>query len=81
MFVWRNGTLTIRPPPLPPRCAELYKDLVKGRSLSSKTFFLWVLVSVYQGGAIMLLASWLFESSFLNIVGITFTALILTEVR
>lgn len=28
---------------------ELYKDLVKGRSLSFKTFFIWVLVSVYQG--------------------------------
>lgn len=28
---------------------ELYKDLAKGRSLSYKTFFIWVLVSIYQG--------------------------------
>ena len=28
---------------------ELYKDLSKGRSLSFKTFFIWVLVSIYQG--------------------------------
>ena len=28
---------------------ELYKDLVKGRHLSFKTFFIWLLVSIYQG--------------------------------
>uniref|UniRef100_A0A1A7XFN7 Phospholipid-transporting ATPase n=1 Tax=Iconisemion striatum TaxID=60296 RepID=A0A1A7XFN7_9TELE len=28
---------------------ELYKDLTKGRSLSFKTFLIWVLISVYQG--------------------------------
>ena len=28
---------------------ELYKELTKGRSLSYKTFFIWVLVSIYQG--------------------------------
>lgn len=28
---------------------ELYKELTKGRSLSYKTFLVWVLVSVYQG--------------------------------
>lgn len=28
---------------------ELYKELSKGRSLSFKTFFIWVLVSIYQG--------------------------------
>ncbi|CAF4692665.1 unnamed protein product, partial [Rotaria socialis] len=32
---------------------ELYKELAKGRSLSLKTFSLWVLISVYQGSAIM----------------------------
>ena len=59
---------------------ELYRDLLKGRTLSMKTFLIWVLLSVYQGGTIMLLAIALFESSFLNVVAITFTALILTEV-
>jgi phospholipid-translocating ATPase len=28
---------------------ELYKELAKGRSLSYKTFFMWVLISIYQG--------------------------------
>ncbi|KAL3860831.1 hypothetical protein ACJMK2_010896, partial [Sinanodonta woodiana] len=28
---------------------ELYKDLTKGRSLSFKTFFMWLLISIYQG--------------------------------
>lgn len=28
---------------------ELYKELTEGRSLSYRTFFVWVLVSIYQG--------------------------------
>ena len=28
---------------------ELYKELTSGRALSYRTFFIWVLVSVYQG--------------------------------
>ncbi len=31
------------------RLPELYSDLGKGRSLTYKTFFLWVLISVFQG--------------------------------
>lgn len=31
------------------RYPELYKDLVKGRILSYKTFFVWLLISIYQG--------------------------------
>lgn len=58
---------------------ELYKELTKGRSLSFRTFFQWILVSVYQGGMIMLMAIWLFESDFIHIVSITFTSLILNE--
>jgi len=58
---------------------ELYKELTKGRSLSYKTFFIWVLVSIYQGGVIMFGALLLFEEDFLHIVAISFTALILTE--
>lgn len=58
---------------------ELYKELLKGRSLSFKTFFQWILTSVYQGGAIMLMAIILFEDQFINIVSITFTSLILNE--
>ncbi|XP_039695302.1 putative phospholipid-transporting ATPase IIB isoform X4 [Pteropus medius] len=58
---------------------ELYKDLTKGRSLSFKTFLVWVLISVYQGGILMYGALVLFESEFVHVVAISFTALILTE--
>uniref|UniRef100_A0A672GC95 Phospholipid-transporting ATPase n=1 Tax=Salarias fasciatus TaxID=181472 RepID=A0A672GC95_SALFA len=58
---------------------ELYKDLTKGRSLSFKTFLIWVLISVYQGGILMYGAMVLFESEFVHVVAISFTALILTE--
>ncbi|WFD31526.1 P-type phospholipid transporter [Malassezia sp. CBS 17886] len=58
---------------------ELYRDLTKGRSLSGKTFTKWLMISVYQGGAIMIASLLLFENEFLNIVGISFTALVLNE--
>ena len=58
---------------------ELYKELTKGRSLSYKTFFIWCLISIYQGGVIMFGALLLFEDEFIHIVAISFTALILTE--
>ncbi|KAL4235196.1 ATP synthase subunit 9 [Mactra antiquata] len=58
---------------------ELYKDLTKGRSLSFKSFFMWVLISIYQGGIIMYGAFLLFEDEFFHVVAITFTSLILTE--
>ncbi|KAJ3323427.1 putative aminophospholipid-translocase [Blyttiomyces sp. JEL0837] len=58
---------------------ELYRELRKGRSLSYRTFFMWLLISVYQGGAIMLLSLWLFEDEFVRVVSISFTALIFNE--
>jgi len=58
---------------------ELYKELTKGRALSYKTFFMWLMISLYQGAAIMIIALVLFENEFLNIVAISFTALILNE--
>ncbi|CAI9565213.1 unnamed protein product [Staurois parvus] len=58
---------------------ELYKDLLKGRPLSYKTFLIWVLISIYQGSIIMYGALLLFESEFVHIVAISFTSLILTE--
>ncbi|KIJ34965.1 hypothetical protein M422DRAFT_181491 [Sphaerobolus stellatus SS14] len=58
---------------------ELYKELTKGRALSFKTFFMWLMISVYQGGVIMIMSLLLFENEFLNIVAISFTALILNE--
>ncbi|KAF9458109.1 hypothetical protein BDZ94DRAFT_1174287 [Collybia nuda] len=60
---------------------ELYKELTKGRALSYKTFFQWLMISVYQGkcAAIMIMSLVLFENQFLHIVSISFTALILNE--
>ncbi|XP_066600374.1 probable phospholipid-transporting ATPase IIB isoform X2 [Prorops nasuta] len=58
---------------------ELYKELSKGRSLSYKTFFMWVLISIYQGGVIMYGALIMFEDEFIHIVAISFSALVLTE--
>ncbi|KAH0552697.1 probable phospholipid-transporting ATPase IIB isoform X1 [Cotesia glomerata] len=61
------------------RFPELYKELSKGRSLSYKTFFMWVLISIYQGGVIMYGALVMFEDEFIHIVAISFSALVLTE--
>nr|CAB3224704.1 probable phospholipid-transporting ATPase IIA [Phallusia mammillata] len=61
------------------RFPELYRELHKGRSLSLKTFLLWVLISIYQGGVIMYVAMILFDTDFIHIVSISFTSLIITE--
>ena len=58
---------------------ELYRELQKRRYLSIKTFLLWAWKALYQGGVIMLGGVLLFEQRFVHVVGITFTALILTE--
>lgn len=58
----------------------LYKLLQKSRELSGKKFLIWAWMSIYQGGVIMILSIVLFESSFLEIVTITFTALIMIEI-
>jgi len=58
---------------------ELYKELQKGRVLSYKTFFTWILISVYQGAAIMYLGMLLFQEDFIHVCAITFTVLIVTE--
>lgn len=58
---------------------ELYKELQRGRELSLTMFAVWLFVSVFQGGTLMLLAILLFESALFNIVAITFTALIMVE--
>uniref|UniRef100_A0AC35TSQ4 Phospholipid-transporting ATPase n=1 Tax=Rhabditophanes sp. KR3021 TaxID=114890 RepID=A0AC35TSQ4_9BILA len=58
---------------------ELYKELKKGRSLSYKTFCIWVLISIYQGSVIMYGALILFDSDFIHIITISFTSLIFTE--
>ncbi|KAL1838255.1 hypothetical protein VTJ49DRAFT_2864 [Mycothermus thermophilus] len=58
---------------------ELYKELTTGRSLSYRTFFVWVLVSVYQGCLIQGLAQVLTEVDGPRMVAVSYTALVLNE--
>ena len=66
---------------------ELYKELTSGDSLSYHTFFVWVFVSVYQGGIIQGLSQLLVnfnatdgnEINFKHMVSISYTALVLCE--
>lgn len=58
---------------------QLYKALQSGKELGASRFLMWAWMSIYQGGVIIFLSIVLFEESFLEIVTITFTALILIE--
>lgn len=62
------------------RNAILYQKLQLGRALNFLRFLLWAWKSVYQGSVIILLAVLLFpEHNTVNIVAITFSSLVLTE--
>lgn len=72
---------------------ELYKELTTGRSLSYRTFFIWVAISVYQGiviqGGSQLLVKFSTAGStdaeihadrdFRRMVSVSFTALVINE--
>ncbi|TFB04454.1 putative phospholipid-transporting ATPase NEO1 [Trichoderma ghanense] len=58
---------------------ELYKELTSGRSLSYRTFFVWVLVSIYQGGMIQGLSQILTEVDSKRMVSVSYTVLVLNE--
>ena len=58
---------------------ELYKELTEGRSLSYKSFFIWVLVSIYQGGIIQGCSQLLVAKDGPRMVSVSFTTLILNE--
>lgn len=61
---------------------ELYKDLTSGKSLSYRTFFVWVLVSIYQGSVIQGLSQILVgldQENFKPMVSVSFTVLVLNE--
>lgn len=59
---------------------ELYKELKSGRSLSYRSFFTWVLISVYQGAVIEGLSQILLDSiSGPRLISISFTALVVNE--
>ena len=57
----------------------LYKSLLKGRLLNSKSFIITIIKAIIQGTLIMYLTTLLFPRSFFDIVTIQFTSLILTE--
>lgn len=58
---------------------ELYKDLTSGRSLSYRTFFVWVFVSIYQGGMIQGLSQILTGVEGKRMVSVSYTVLVLNE--
>jgi phospholipid-translocating ATPase len=67
---------------------ELYAELKTGRSLSYKSFFIWVFVSIYQGGIIQGLSQLLVgvgdgandgDSEFHRMVSVSFTVLVMNE--
>jgi phospholipid-translocating ATPase len=58
---------------------ELYKELTSGSSLSYRTFFVWVFVSIYQGSMIQGLSQVLTEVDGPKMVAVSFTVLVLNE--
>ncbi|KAI0491204.1 phospholipid-translocating P-type ATPase [Xylaria cf. heliscus] len=58
---------------------ELYKELTSGRSLSYRTFFVWVFVSIYQGSVIQGLSQLLTEVDGKRMVAVSYTVLVLNE--
>ena len=58
---------------------ELYKELTTGRSLSYRTFFVWVAVSIYQGGIIQGLSQILVNLDSNRMVSVSFTVLVINE--
>ncbi|KAI5798151.1 phospholipid-translocating P-type ATPase [Pyronema domesticum] len=59
---------------------ELYKELTSGASLSYRTFFIWVLISIYQGSIIQGLSQLLIGlEHFKRMVTVSFTVLVLNE--
>ena len=58
---------------------ELYKELTEGRSLSYRTFFVWVFVSIYQGGMIQGLSQILTQVEGNKMVAVSYTVLVLNE--
>ncbi|KAJ5441575.1 ATPase P-type K/Mg/Cd/Cu/Zn/Na/Ca/Na/H-transporter [Penicillium cf. griseofulvum] len=60
--------------------APLYKELKTGKSLSYRSFFGWVLISVYQGAVIQGLSQILLDTiSGPRLISLSFTALVLNE--
>lgn len=68
------------PPELAHLYPELYAELQSSKSLSYKTFFVWVAVSLYQGCTIQILSQLLVDSkNFPRMVSISYSVLIVNE--
>ena len=60
---------------------SLYKVLLKGRELNFKNFLFWLFKSLFQSAVIMFGSVFMFEENiFLNIVTVSYTALIYLEI-
>lgn len=58
---------------------ELYKELTSGRSLSYRTFFIWVFVSIYQGSIIQGFSQILTQVDGAQMLAVSYTVLVLNE--
>lgn len=61
---------------------ELYRELTLGKSLSNKTFFMWVFISLYQGIVIQYLSQKFISidpDDFLKMVALSFSLLVYNE--
>jgi len=59
--------------------SELYKELRRGRSLTLKTFFIWVLISIYQGAVLYYGFYFFGDLDYSHFTTVVFSALVLTE--
>jgi phospholipid-translocating ATPase len=58
---------------------ELYRELLQGRTMNTRTFLMWVWFSLFQGGVMMYMTLGYFSDEFFQIVSIAFTTLLITE--
>ena len=58
---------------------ELYKELTTGKSLSYRTFFVWVAISIYQGAIIQGCSQILVDRDSPRMVSVSFTVLVINE--
>uniref|UniRef100_A0A914Y6V3 Phospholipid-transporting ATPase n=1 Tax=Panagrolaimus superbus TaxID=310955 RepID=A0A914Y6V3_9BILA len=59
--------------------SELYKGLVRGRALTLKTFLIWLLIAIYQGGALYYGYLIFQDYDYLHFQTAVYSALILTQ--
>ncbi|KAG8349017.1 putative phospholipid-translocating ATPase [Trypanosoma vivax] len=58
---------------------QLYKELLKFRSMNASSFLRWIWISFFQGGTIIYLSLQLFGKEIFQITTIAYTLLLLTE--